>query len=478
MAIERIDWKDEQLAPMMIDGQEDYAPRYDIVDATGAVVSKAARLNLLNRVLVEGTRHNAQNMSKLMQKADAVGSFNYRPMGRAVLHDFSHAVPVSSWARLPDCPVDLGENPVCVEYGGRWFVTLGRLAQYNGLTYDIAVYDPAAAAWDIMRQDRAPRPVNLGGVQDARVVGTRLVVAAKDWDKVNNATAWVDTLDLENLTWQPGPTARWPGEVRTIGPVAVDPCGTRAIAMGRDGAGSMGNWVDRFDGNASSLMPSGMLPMIDGQVMIPEHCIVFGTDYIACFASGVVQRTANLFAWAQVAMPGGNFVPIGADENHAVFMANHAIIRMDRNNGISEFAAGGVINPQMAVRAQDSGLYYYAQAGQNAGWARFDSATGNVETLPDAPVKLANDYGLAAAGGLVFAAKGCVAYLGRFGEISRGVVIGRVFKGLSVSATGDVYLVNDKRTVVVQPGGWHAADDDYLICAAPEAAVFGQIVNI
>ena len=107
----------------------------------------------------------------------------------------------------------------------------------------------------------------------------------------------------------------------------------------------------------------------------------------------------------------------------------------------------------------------------------FDAATGQVIRLADAPEVL-EGFALCATAETLFAVKGNTAYLGRFVEMTQGVVVGHIFEGLSISATDSVFLVNDRETIEVGKGGWHKAQGDYTVCVSPEGEVFGQIVNV
>jgi hypothetical protein len=488
VAIERIIWRDEELAPMMIEGREDFTPRYDIVDRDMNFVARGAKLGLINAVTQEGTRHNAENMNKLLQKCDAQGSFFYRPMGQVPLHNFAHAVQASSWTALPPCPVDMGENPVCIMHGGKCIVTLGHMDEYNGLTYNIAVFDPAVMAWDVKLHE-GRKPLNLGGIEDFGVHGGRLFVTGKDWDNVNSATAWLDNLNLDDLSWRLGETVTWPAGVRTLGPIVLAEEGTRPIVFARDGIAPFGTMVDRFTAESKEPTPVGLLPMVNGlHPPVPSGAVNFADAHIITMPVRMLFRTQNFMAWqpagAHPEMSGGHLLPVGADENHAVFTATqqrgNTFFRMDRDFNITGHEMPRALNSRAVVRG--GSRYFHMLSASAQGWAPsrqwgvFDAATGQSAALPDAPEVL-TDYGLAAAQDMVFAAKGDRAYLAQFGAVTQGVVLGTVFKGMSVSATRDVFLANDRRTIVAGAGAWHKADDDYLICAAPEAAVFGQIVN-
>jgi len=489
MAIEKMVWRDEELASVMVAGKEDYAPRYDIVDRGGRVVAEGARINLINGVTVAGTPHNAENMNELLQKCDAQGSFFYRPLADAPLYRFAHAAQASSWAALPPCPVDMGTNPVCFMHGGKWHVTLGYLAEYNGLTYNIAVFDPDAMTWDV-RTHGGYRPVNLGGIEDFGVFGNRLFVAGKDWDNARPAMAWLDSLNLEDLTWTKGSTVTWPADVLTIGPIALADEGTRPVVLSRNGVGSMGNLVDRFTATATAPQPQGVLPNINGVLPpVPAGVVRFGNTHVMTMPNRTMHHSANTLVWTNIAahpaIANGHLLPVGADENHAVFVAtqggNSFFYRMDREFGVTNHNMSRALNQRVVVRG--GSRYYHMRSGQasvwepTVNWAVFDAATGATTFLPPAPEVL-TDYGLAATDSHLFAIKGNVAYLGHFGTVDRGIVLGAGFKGLSVSATRDVFLVNHSRTIVAEAGAWHKLDDDYLICTVPEVTVFGQVVNI
>ena len=493
MAIEKIIWRDEELAPITIAGQQDFAPRYDIVDRDNRVVAQSAKIKLVNEVVVQGTRHNAENMNTLLQKCDAQGSFFYRPMEglKPPLHSFTHPAQATSWSwsALPPCPVDVGTNPVCFAHGGKWFVTLGRMDEYNGLTYNIAVFDPAAMTWDVKLHD-SHKPINLGGIEDFEVFGNRLFVTGKDWNGTTAATAWLDSLNLDNLSWNFGNTVTWPAAVRTIGPMALADEGERAIVAARDGIGAIGVAVDRFTSTHGSPSPAGMLPNINGQhPPVPVGVVRFNNLHVITMPIREMLHSANLSAWTVTgthpAISDGHLLPVGADANHAVFVATKDGIsnffRMDRDFGVTRHDMSQALNCKTVVRG--GSRYFHMLSAHadkwepTANWGVFDAASGETTTLPPAP-ELLTDYGLAATETMIFAAKGNRAYIGRYGAISTGVVLGAVFKGLSVSATRDVFLVNNRRTLTVSANAWHKADDDYLVCTTPEAAVFGQIVNI
>ena len=494
MAIEKIIWRDEELAPITVAGRQDFAPRYDIVDRDGGVVAAGAKINLVNEVVVQGTRHNAENMNVLMQKCDALGSFFYRPMGERLklpLHSFPHPAQATSWSwsALPPCPVDVGTNPVCFAHGGKWHVTLGRIGEYNGLTYNIAVFDPVVKKWDV-KTHNSHKSINLGSIEDFEVFGNSLFVTGKDWDGTTAATAWLDSLNLDDLSWTFGNTVTWPAAVRTIGPLALADEGERAVVVARDGVGAIGVAVDRFTPGHGSPAPAGMLPNINGaHPPVPVGVVRFNNLHVITMPIREMLHSANLSNWTVTGthpdISGGYLLPVGADAHHAVFVATQDGIsnffRMDRDFGVTRHDMSRALNRKAVVRG---GSRYFHMLSAHADrweptmdWGVFDAANGETIILPPAPEVL-TDYGLAATESMVFAARGNRAYIGRYDAISAGVVLGAVFKGLSVSATKDVFLVNDRRTVTVSANAWHEADDDYLVCATPEAAVFGQIVNI
>jgi len=493
MAIERIIWRDEELAPIVVAGEEDFSPRYDIVERGGRVVAQAAKLNLVNEVAVAGTRHDATNMNGLVQKSDAVGSFFYRPMASAVpLHNFPHVVQASSWTSLPPCPVDIGENPVCFEYDGKWHVTLGRMAEYNGLTYDIAIFDPATMEWDAMLHG-GHKSVSAGGrIEDFGVYGNRLFVAGKDENDTTAATAWLDSLNLDDMSWTFGTTVTWAANVHSIGPIALAEQGTRPVVVGRDGIGTLGIAIDRFTATATAPGPLGLLPFVDGaNPTVPVSVSRFGDSHICTFSTRHFLRNGNptLAQWVNVnthpPITSGHLLPVGADENFAVFVAtqdgNSSFYRMDDDFGVTAHDMGCVLNQKSVVRG---GSRYFHMRSANtdiwepsADWAVFDVTTGTAVSMPPAPEVLEN-YGLVATENMIFAAKGNKAYIGYLDTVNQGVALGTVFKGLSVSATRDVFLVNDHRAITVASGVWHQADDDYLVCATPGVPLFGQIANI
>ena len=488
MAIERIIWRDEELAPIVVAGREDFEPRYDIVERSGRAVAEGARINLVNEVTVPGTRHNAENMNALLQKCDAQGSFYYRPMGAAPLHNFPQAAQTSSWTALPPCPVDVGTNPVCFIHGGKCYVTLGRIAEYNGLTYTVAVFDPATMTWDV-REHGGHKPVNLGGIEDFEVYGNRLFVAGKDWNNATAATAWLDSLNLDDLSWTFGSTVTWAAQVLTIGPIALAEEGTRPIVVARNGGSTSGVMVDRFTATATAPTPVGVLANINDAISpVPSSVVRFNNQHFTTMPIRMMLRSANAAAFVNTgthpSIASGHLLPVGADDDHAVFVAtedgNHRFYRMDKEFGFTYHDMQRPLHQKSVVRG---GSRYYHMRSANGDswvpsvdWGVFDAATGQIIQMPTAPEVL-EGYGLAATDSMVFAAKGKKAYLGHIAMVNQGVVLGKVFKGLSVSATRDVFLVNNNRATVAKAGAWHKADDDCLVCAVPGVAVFGQIVN-
>ena len=488
MAIDRLVWRDEELGAVTAAGAEDFAPRYDILDRDGRAVARGARLNLVNEVRVEGTRHNAENMNALVQKCDAQGSFFYRPFAGVAMHSFPHAGQASSWVELPPVPVDVGENPICVVHDGKCHVTLGCMAEYNGLTYTVAVLNLGAMTWDVRHSDRR-KPLNLGGIEDFGVFDGRLCVVGKDWDNVTAATAWMDALDLDNLEWEHGVTCRWAENVHTIGPIGLED-GASAIVAGRDGVGTMGAVVDRITMTSAAPLPVGLFPSVNNaQPPVPSGVVDFAGQCFVTMPIRVMLGSANFMLWvnnpAHPDLASGHLVPVGADDEYAVFVAMQDgasnLFRMDVGRGITMHDMGRRLNREAVVRG---GSRYFCMLSAradvfvpSADWAVFDATTGQVVALPSAP-EVFDGYGLAATESMVFAARGNKAFLGNFGVVTQGVAVGYVFKGLSVSATQDVFLVNDRRTVRVSAGKeWFLVDDDYLVCVAGDFGVFGQIVN-
>ena len=490
MAINKIIWRDEELAPIT-DGQggQDFSPRYNITDRSGRMVAENAKINLLNPVTVQGTRHDAENMNCLVQKCDAQGSFYYRPMAQAPLYNFPHAAQASSWTALPPCPVDMGTNPICFEHKGKYFVTLGHIAEYDGLTYNIAMLDPATMAWDVKIYDNH-KPVSLGKIEDFGIFGGKLFVAGKDWDNIAPATAWLDELDLDDLSWTFGTTVTWPSNFRTIGPVALADEGTRAIAAARDGVDVFGQVIDRFTATDKEPTPIALLPLMNGAgPPVPSAVVRFNNLHVLTMPIRLIYQSANQTNWTNTnthpAIANGHLLPVGADADYVVFVATQDgssnFYRMDKEFKVTSHNMSCMLNKRSVVRG--GSRYFHMRSAQTNAWepttqwSVFDAATGITTALPPAPEVL-TDYGLAATPSTVFAAKGGTAYLGHFGTVASGVVLGTVFKGLSVSATRDVFLVNSHRTIAAGANTWHKADDDYLICASPEMAVFGQIINI
>jgi len=131
MAIEKLIWRDEEIVPIQTPSGADYEPRYDLLAADDSIIAAAARLRLANKVLAEGTPHNADNMNKLIQKSDAVGSFFYSPLGMDAvpLYDFPHAAMRSGWENLPPCPVEAGERAVACTRRVKLLRRVGILSQ-------------------------------------------------------------------------------------------------------------------------------------------------------------------------------------------------------------------------------------------------------------------------------------------------------------------------------------------------------------
>lgn len=152
-----------------------------------------------------------------------------------------------------------------------------------------------------------------------------------------------------------------------------------------------------------------------------------------------------------------------------------------KDEGGFEICAREVETPLNIAVAAGGRCYFMVSGQQNAWeasarWGMFDAATGDMVRLGDAPEDL-TDFALCATEDRLFAARGRQAYLGHFDEINHGVALGVAFEGLSVSATRQVFLVNDCETIAVAAGTWHRALGDYLICSAGDEEVFGQIVN-
>ncbi|MCL2376820.1 MAG: hypothetical protein FWC76_05420 [Defluviitaleaceae bacterium] len=447
-----------------------------------------AEINLVNEVRVAGTRHDADNMNMLLQKGDVQGSFYYRPLAGVPRRGFAHGAEASSWTTLPPCPVDMGESPVVVAYSGKWFVTLGRMAEYNGFTYDVAIFDMATMAWDVVVSENR-KIVNLGGIDDFGVFGNRLFVAGRDWDGVNPATAWLDSFNLDELSWTFGTTTVWPEETLTIGPVSLSAEGLNPIVAARDGVPPNGRLIDRFTATTTEPVPTGLLPNINQNINYKLASITaFGDDHVITTPDRHIRWSLNVFGWIPMVHPNivnGHLLPVGTDGKHLVYVAtefgNNHFYCYDRDYALTSFNMGRALNKSAVVRG--GSRYFHMRSGHaslwrpSVEWGVFDAETGTSRLLPPSPEILEN-FGLGATESMVFAVKGNVVYLGHFEAVTQGVVLGSIFKGLSVSATRDVYLVNDSRTTVVKAGTWHVADDDYLVCAAPEVAVFGQIVNI
>ena len=126
MPIEKLIWRDEELAPVQTAAGADYGPRYSIIGREGQIVAEGAKLALLSEVVVAGTLHNADNMNSLLQKCDAVGSFYYEPLANEMLYDFAKPGLAADWRALPPCPADIGQDAVTGFYKGKIYVTMGR----------------------------------------------------------------------------------------------------------------------------------------------------------------------------------------------------------------------------------------------------------------------------------------------------------------------------------------------------------------
>jgi len=451
-------------------------------------VAEGAEIKLVNEVRVAGTHHNADNMNMLLQKGDAQGSFYYRPLAGVPRYSFPHGVEASSWVAMPPCPVDMGENPVVATHGGKWYVTLGRLGEYNSLTYDVAIFDMATMAWEVVASD-SRKTVSLGGIDDFRVIGNRLFVAGRDWDGARPATAWLDSFNLDDLSWTFGTTVTWPAGTLVIGPVSLSHEGVNPIVAARDGVPPDGRFIDRFTATATAPAATGILPNINQNINYRLASIApFGDAHVITTPDRHIFWSRNLLGWVPMVHPSignGHLLPVGSHGNHLVYVAtefgsNH-FFRYNEDYALANFNAGRALNQKAVV--QGGSRYFHMRSAHaslwqpSVEWGVFEADTGMMRQLPPSP-EILEGFGLGATENTVFAVKGNVAYLGHFEMMTQGVVLGNAFKGLSVSATRDVYLVNDRRTVVVKAGAWHVADDDYIICAAPEMAVFGQVANI
>ena len=487
MGIDGIVWRDEELMPVETAGGADYEPRYSILDREGRVVVEGAKLRLSNQVRVAGTSHNADNMNMLMQKGDCVGSFFYRPLGDVRMHKFAHEVQAGSWHELPQCPVDLGRDAVAVCFEGKYYVTLGRVGDI--LKHDVAIYDIGEMSWEIREAERG-RDVNLGGVEDHRVVGDKLFVVCKDYNGTAAATAWIDCLDLKELTWTYGSVNTWPAHIRSIGPLRLLTDGTGGISAGRDGSQG-NNMLERFTAATTAPALGGMLPFVNNAgLYVPAGFSIFNGQHVLNTFTGEIFRATTLMGWVAIAHPAAtrHLMPVtvsggeaGAGLIYGCGAGNSNIFCLNSNFQFSVHNTGGMLNFRMM--AVFGGRCYFMRSGQtgawepSVNWGMFDIGTGAIADLPNAPETLGG-FALCASDRGLFAVKGNRAFLGHFEVMSEGVMLGRIFKGLSVAATGNVFLCNEKRTVVVEQGGWHEADDDYVICAAPGMQIFGQVANI
>ena len=463
----------------------DHGARYDITDRAGNSIARGARINLVNDVNVAGTLHDAANMNMLAQKCDAVGSFYYSPMQNVPLHSLPQAVSASSWRALPPCPINMGQNPAVWFYDGKYFVTLGR--QGNTLSYDVAMFDVAENAWQIFPSDRT-RSLNLGGIEDYRVIDGRLLVAGKDWDNVGSPSAWLDAFDLESLTWTFGNTVTWFVGMLRLGPVCVADDGIHAIVAGRVSANpaQVTPQIDRITQTSTGPVAGGQIPLVNGSFShTPTGIGTFDGGHVLTTHNGQVFFSATLSGWTAAAQSGtaagvlrpirGNATMLAAD------VPNTNLFSFNADRQIVAFDAGRVVNGQM-MAADGNYCYFMRSAAADVWqptneWGIFDAQSGAVIRLADAPRDLSG-FGLCATPGALFAAAGDAAFLCNNSQIARGVVLAHVYKGLSISAGASVVLTNERRAVALAPGVWHVADDDYLVCAVPDVPVFGHIANI
>ena len=484
MALEKLIWRDEELAA--VDGADgaDHGARYDITDRAGNSIARGAKINLVNDVNVAGTLHDAANMNMLAQKCDAVGSFYYSPTQNMPLHSLPQTVSASSWRALPPCPVNMGQNPAVGFYDGKYFVTLGQ--QGNTLSYDVAVFDVAENAWQIFPSGRT-RGLNLGGIQDFRVIDGRLLVAGKDWDNIGPPTAWLDAFDLESLTWAFGSTTHWPVGMVRLGAVCIADDGAHAIIAGRISANpaQVLTQIDRITQTSTAPISSGQLPFIGGTFSAAMGIGTFDGGHVLTTHDGQVLFSAALSGWTAAAQSGtaaGILRPIrGNATTLAADAPNTNLFNLNADRQVAAFNAGRVVNGQM-MAAFGNYCYFMRSAATNVWlptnqWGIFDATSGTVIRLADAPRDLSG-FGLCAAPGALFAAADNTAFLCNNSQTASGVVLAHVYKGLSISAGASIVLTNESRAMALAPGVWHVADDDYLVCAVPDVPVFGHIANI
>jgi len=486
MAIKKLIWRDEELAAINTPAGSDHTPRYNITDNQGNITARAATINLTNEIRTPGTLHNAANMNKLLQKSDAIGSFYHRPMQGLPLFNFPQSVSTSLWHSLPPCPVSMGQNPVCVFFGGKYYITMGKTGQT--LNHDIMVYDMQKQEWQVHETGRT-KDVTLGGVQDFRIIDNRLFICGKDWNNSTAARGWLDILDLNTLSWTFGTTAVWHSNFQTTGPMCVSTNAQHAIIAGRNGTlTNGGNSMDRITVTSTAPAAAGLIPAVNGShAYVPADISMFEGHHVLTTPNGQMFRATNLSTWQVVLQPGvaaGAMRHVKGVGGFSAFTdggASTNIYRLNRDFTVNTFNAGRILNE--SFMAISGNLCYFMRSADDNGWAAsaqwgvFDATTGNFSRMADAPLVF-DGFGLCATQERMFAAAGHAAYAGSFEQVAQGVVLGRVFKGMSVSASEDVVLTNGTNAKIAVKGAWHEADDDYLICAMSDAEVFGQIANI
>ena len=520
MAIERITWRDEEIAPIMVNGAADHSPRYDILNRSNQVIIPQAKLALRNAVRVQGTSHCAENMNRLLQRADFESSFFYHPESPAPRVNFPQGYTGAGWRRLPDLPVDAGVRPLVFVRGDRVFATMGRVNEPVGsgadvhLTQNVAYYDIGAERWGHVTVNRnrsfanGPVPVSggmgpndmRGGIADWRVIGNQLFVVMRNLFPASAnrpAEAWIDVLNLDTLVWTNGSVNIWPAGILTIGAALLAPDGQSAIFFGRNGV--QGNHhIDSITQTSTAPVSTGMLPTIGGAsnfaavaaTMLNDQYVIF----IVAFGM-MVFRSANLVNWSMTSAPPvgthGLWRAIGSMRDRVAYAVAH---QADPNLRFHDFAGvpsainiGADVHWRYAATSGDF-LAYMRGTTQGQGidaafetsrqWEMFDATTNTRTALPDAPEAL-DGYGFGAREDmLLMAINGRRAYMGRFGIAASGVRVGYLPRGLSIAASSEVFLVNERRTRVVSARRWVRADEDYMVCVGGRAACFGQIANV
>ena len=482
--IEKIIWRDEVLAPFNPANAFDTEPRYNIIDKNGKIVSEAARINLLNVLETAGTALNAENMNQLMQKCDAVGSFYYKPGLNETLYDFEHVYNQNEWFTCAAPPASLGKDAVVVYYGGKFYVTLGKMAD-GRINYDVAIYNPDKNEWQISFFENAQLPL-YGVLEDFRLINGILYVAIKSTND-ELVLAWLNEFDLEKLVWNLGETNSWPKDVSALGPFCISSDGDCVFVAGQK-SGEF-NWC--FFSYESKPKQNGAL---SESIIEPVSLVLLGKGFVITTKSRQMFYSENFEDWRGLSHPNlsvqnGYLIPVKSDylsHNHGVLyvssMSNmNTVFYLNNDLNITIFNVIQAVNPKLMTKGGNN--YYYPVSLLPNAWMimrNFHSLsieTGNITMLSNSPENL-TDYALGATEGMVLAVTNQQAILGRFSVVKSGVVVGKIFRGLSLAVTLDVFLVNERRTLFVHKGSWRRADDDYLICVKPENAVFGQIVNI